>query len=126
MSISFMVKLEGAPLTTVMAFFPVFLSTWIPATPVFCLFEIIMFDVSILCFLSCVMHFWDSSIVSPPQNWSKNKFLINVFVGILSLVAICNSIFPIFTRLLELKSVNNFLDFFKFLVDLDLNPMCVF
>ena len=42
-SISFIVKLEGAPLTTVIAFFPVFLSTWIPATPVLCLLEIIIF-----------------------------------------------------------------------------------
>ena len=50
-SISSLVKLEGAPLTTVIAFFPVLASTCIPATPVLCFFEIIILDVFILSFL---------------------------------------------------------------------------
>ena len=55
LSISSTVKLDGAPLTTVIAFLPVFLSTWIPATPVLCLLEIIILEVSILSFLSLLI-----------------------------------------------------------------------
>ena len=47
-------------------------------------------------------------------------------MGILNLFDSCNNIFPILTRIGEPKSLNSFLDFLKFLFDLDLNPISVF
>ena len=74
------VKLEGAPLITIIAFLPEFLSIWMPATPVLCFLEIIIFEVSILSLLSFSKASFPYS--SSPNLEIKSTFPPNLDIAI--------------------------------------------